>query len=209
MPDNDEPIWLAWAKKLNAIAQAGLAYSTDRFDRERFHQIQDLSVEIVNRYTEVEETKIRDLFTGEKGYPTPKIDVRAAVFREERILLVRESSDGLWTLPGGWADIDTSLAEAVKREAWEEAGAKVAPRRIIAVLDRRLHNKPPMPFGIYKIFVECHLLTMTFQENPETLEAGWFPLDALPPLSTRRNTREQIEMCFRAGQEETHEAIFD
>jgi ADP-ribose pyrophosphatase YjhB (NUDIX family) len=205
----DEPLWLRWAQRLNSIAQAGLTYSQDRFDRERFQQIQDLSVEIINHYTEVDPAKIRDLFANEQGYLTPKIDVRAAIFHEDRILLAKQSTDGLWTLPGGWADIDTSLTEAVKKEAREETGAEVVPTRIIAVLDRRYHNTPPLPYGVYKIFVECKLLGMQFKDNPETSQAGWFTLDSLPPLSTGRNTPEQIEMCFRARRNETHEAIFD
>jgi ADP-ribose pyrophosphatase YjhB (NUDIX family) len=206
---NEEPMWLLWAKKLASIAQSGLTYSENRYDLERYHQVQNLSIEILSRYTEVDTKKIRDLFANENGYLTPKIDVRAAIFRDETLLLVREKIDGLWALPGGWADIDTSLRQTLEKESQEEAGADIRPRRIIAVLDRRNHNQPPFPYGVYKIFVECDYISGKFEDNIETDEIGWYTPENLPPLSTGRNTREQIEMCFTARQKKFHETIFD
>ncbi|MBU5438715.1 NUDIX hydrolase [Tissierella sp. MSJ-40] len=206
---NIEPKWLEWAKKLQAIAQAGLTYSKNEYDLERFEEIRDISIEILNNYTGVENEKIRQLFANEEGYPTPKIDVRAAIFNNEEILLVKEKLDGLWSLPGGWADIDISLRENLIKEAEEEAGVKIEPKRVIAILDRKKHNIPPMPYGIYKIFVECDLVGGKFQENIETSEAKFFSIENLPPLSTERNTKEQIEMCFSTKAKEFHEAIFD
>jgi ADP-ribose pyrophosphatase YjhB (NUDIX family) len=202
-------MWLVWAKKLHTIAQAGLTYCENDYDLDRYRQIQDLSVDILHRYTETDHGKIRDLFLNEKGYATPKIDVRAAIFRGTSILLIREKVDGLWSLPGGWADIDKSLRQNLKREAKEEAGVDIEPRRIIAVLDRRNHNDPPLPFGIYKIFVECDYITGEFQDNVETYESGWFTVDDLPPLSAGRNTTDQIEMCFSVRKKKIHEALFD
>ena len=135
--------------------------------------------------------------------------MRAAIFRGTSILLIREKVDGLWSLPGGWADIDKSLRQNLKGEAKEEAGVDIEPRRIIAVLDRRIHNDPPLPFGIYKIFVECDYISGEFQDNVETYESGWFTVDDLPPLSAGRNTTDQIEMCFSVRKKKSHEALFD
>lgn len=204
-----EPKWLEYAKKLQAIAQAGLAYSKDIYDIERFQQIREISLEIFHEYTGIDQEIIRDLFAKETGYPTPKIDVRAAVFKENKILLVKERADNLWALPGGWADIDTSLRESLLKEAKEEAGIDINPKRIIAIFDTRKHNLPPAPSGIYKIIVECEYLGGEFQNNIETLECGFFSLDHLPPLSIGRNTYKQIELCFEVHNKEFHEAIFD
>lgn len=205
----NEPIWLIWAKKLTSIAQAGLTYSEDRYDLERYQQIQNIGIDILQHYTEIDQTKIRDLFANETGYLTPKVDVRAAIFKDDEILLIREKVDGLWALPGGWADIDTSLKETVIKESKEEAGVEIMPKRVIAVLDRRKHNKPPLPYGVYKIFVECEYISGSFQENTETSESNFFTLENLPPLSLGRNTKKQIEMCIAARKKESHEAIFD
>jgi ADP-ribose pyrophosphatase YjhB (NUDIX family) len=205
----DEPQWLSWAKKLHSIAQAGLTYCDNGYDLDRYRQIQDLSVDILNRYTGIDHGRIRDLFLNDTGYVTPKIDVRAAVFREGDILLIREKVDDMWSLPGGWADIDKSLRQNLIKEAKEEAGVDIEPRRIIAVLDRRNHNEPPLPFGIYKFFVECDYIAGEFKANVETYESGWFTLDNLPPLSIGRNTKDQIEMCFSVRKKKTHETLFD
>lgn len=206
---NNEPKWLEWAKKLQTIAQSGLAYCENKYDIERFEEIRSISIDIIHEYTDIDHKKVRDLFGSGIGYQTPKVDVRAVIFKEDKILLVKEMNDGLWAMPGGWADIDTSLREALIKESKEEAGADVEPKRIIAVLDRKKNNPYPFPFGLYKIFVECDYLGGEFANNIETFEADFFSLDKLPPLSLGRNTREQIEMCFEARQKELHEAIFD
>lgn len=203
-----EPRWLKYAKKLQSIAQAGLEYSTDKYDRERFQQIRDISVSILEDYTEIDSEKIKELFTSEEGYQTPKIDVRAAVIKNNKILLVKEKIDGLWSLPGGWADIDLSLSENLIKEAEEEAGAEVVPKRIIAILDRNDQKTPPCPYSIYKIFVECSLEKLAFEDNMETSAAQFFSKNNLPELSEKRNTIQEIEMCFEAAKKENHEAIF-
>nr|WP_307323156.1 NUDIX hydrolase [Evansella vedderi] len=204
-----EPKWLEYAKKLQSIAQAGLAYSKDKFDKERFEQIRDLSIDIIHNYTDIEHEKIRDLFANETGYQTPKIDVRAAIFEGETILLVKEQNDGRWSLPGGWADMDTSLADAIIKESKEEAGLDVLPKRVISIFDYKKHHSKPLPYGILKIFVECEPIKGDFIKNIETSEAKFFELEALPPLSLNRNTKEQIEYCFQVRKKDHHEAAFD
>jgi len=204
-----EPSWLIYAKKLQAIAQAGLAYSKDKYDIERFEEIRDISVDILKNYTDIEHKKIEELFANENGYPTPKVDVRAVIFQDKKILLVKEKIDGFWSLPGGWADVDLSLKENIIKEAREEAGVEIIPKRIISILDRKKHNDPPMPYGIYKIFVQCDFIDMKFEKNIETSSAIFFAEGDLPALSTSRNTEEQIKMCFSAKEKEYHETIFD
>lgn len=204
-----EQKWLTWAKQLQSIAQAGLEYSKDKYDLERFQQIRNLSVEILNEYTGVSNDKIRDLFCNEVGYQTPKVDVRGAVFKDNKILLVKESIDGCWSLPGGWAEVNLSLKENVIKEAKEEAGVTVIPEKLIAVLDRNKNNKPISAYGIYKIFVLCQLVDGAFEKNIETEESGFFSLENLPPLSLGRNNKKQIDMCFKAYTDKNFIPIFD
>lgn len=201
--------WLEWAMRLQAIAQAGLSFGETRYDIDRYQQIRNLSVEIIREYTGLDEKKARDLFASETGYQTPKVDIRAAVFKDDRILMVKEKADGAWSLPGGWADVNTSIKESVIRECLEEAGARVIPKRIIAIHLADRHYDFPYPYSIYKIFVESDLIENHFSENTETLEAGFFSPDSLPPLSTERNTKEQIEMCFEVKKHKLFEPVFD
>lgn len=203
------PKWLEWTKEIQSIAQAGLTYSKDKYDIERFQQLRDLSVRILNQYTDIEHDKLYDLFCGEEGYQTPKVEVRGVVIQDNKILMVKENLDGKWSLPGGWAEVHLSVKENVIKEVKEEAGLDVKPHRLIAVLDRKKHNKPVKALEIYKIFVLCELLGGSFVENIETDDSGFFPLDGLPPLSEERNNYAQIEMCFKANEDEQFQTLFD
>lgn len=201
--------WLEWASRLQSIAQAGLTFGENQYDIDRYHQIRNLSVEIMHEYTEISYEKVRDLFASGTGYQTPKVDIRASVFKDNKILMVREKIDGAWSLPGGWADVNSSVSESAVRECLEEAGARVKPRRIIAIHLAGRHFNFPYPYTVYKVFVECELIENQFVENTETLEAGFFPLDELPSLSMERNTLSQIEMCFEAKKHKIFETVFD
>jgi ADP-ribose pyrophosphatase YjhB (NUDIX family) len=201
--------WLEWASQLQSIAQAGLTFGADTYDRDRYEKIRSIAVEILHEYTDIDHKKVRDLFASETGYQTPKVDIRASVFKDDKILMVKEKVDRAWSLPGGWADVNTSVSESAARECLEEAGAIVRPRRIIAVHLANKHNNPLFLYTIYKIFVECELVESSFKENTETLEAGFFDADNLPELSIERNTAEQIRMCFSAKKHLVFETIFD
>ncbi len=206
----DEPLWLDYARRLQFIAQAGLTYTDDKYDRERFRQIREISAKIMEDYTDMEQEKIEDNFSDEIGYPTPKIDVRAAIFKDGKILLVKEKLDGQWSLPGGWADIEGSLKENIIKESREEAGAEVKPKRIIAIYDRGTKSEETISFyGIYKIFVECDFVEMNFSDNIETSAAEFFQENDLPELSRERNTEREISLCFEARKKDVHEADFD
>jgi ADP-ribose pyrophosphatase YjhB (NUDIX family) len=204
-----EEKWLRWASQLQSIAQAGLTFSADQYDLDRYEKIRDIAVEILHEHTDIEHKKIRELFASETGYQTPKVDIRASVFKNDKILMVKEKVDGVWSLPGGWADVNTSVSESAVRECFEEAGAIVIPKRIIAIHHANKHNNPLFLYTIYKIFVECELVEDSFRENSETLEAGFFDAGNLPELSTDRNTAGQIRMCFEAKKHEVFETIFD
>jgi ADP-ribose pyrophosphatase YjhB (NUDIX family) len=201
--------WLKWAAELQSLAQAGLAFCVNDYDRDRYERIRDLSIDIMHEYTDVDNRKIRELFASETGYQTPKVDVRAVIIENDKILLIKEKVDGKWSLPGGWADVNTSVGESAVKESMEEAGATVRPTRIIAIQLANKHNNHNFPYTIYKIFVECDLIDISFRENTETLESDFFQPDTLPPLSKDRNTVQQIEMCFNAKKCEVFETIFD
>ncbi len=201
--------WLEWATELQSIAQAGLTFGENQYDRDRYQQIRDLSVDILHEYTDMDHNKIRDLFASETGYQTPKVDVRAAVFNEGKILLVNEKIDGKWSLPGGWADVNSTVSESAVRECFEEAGAVVKPKRIVVIHLGNRHNNHNFPFSVYKIFVECELIENRFEANTETLGSDFFSIDKLPELSTERNTLEQIKICFEAKKYDAFETIFD
>ncbi|WP_449619569.1 NUDIX hydrolase [Robertmurraya sp. Marseille-Q9965] len=192
-----EPKWLEWAKQMQSIAQAGLTYSKDIYDIERFEQIRDMSIDILSKYTDMDETIIRDLFANETGYATPKVDVRAVVFRENKILMVRENMDGDWALPGGWGDIGLTPGEVAVKEVKEEAGFEVKATRLLGILDKKCHPHPPSPYHVYKIFIQCEIIGGQAEEGLETSAVGFFAENELPPLSVARNTESQIKWVFR------------
>ena len=188
--------WLAWVRRLQAIAQTGLTFSEDTYDRERYEQIRDIAAEIMADHTGMDAAAIVDLFRGQEGYATPKVDVRGAVFDGERLLLVRERIDGLWTLPGGWADVGDSPSEAVEREIREESGFEAKVSKLVALYDRNKQGHPPMPFHAYKAFFLCDLLGGSAAVSYETTAVGFFARIEIPPLSTGRVTTHQIERMF-------------
>jgi ADP-ribose pyrophosphatase YjhB (NUDIX family) len=205
-----QPKWLLWAKQLQALAQSGIEFTENPYDRERYERIRALSIEILHEYTTIDNTRLVNLFANESGYQTPKIDVRAAIFNEEnKILMIREKLDNKWAMPGGWADIELSVRENIIKESFEEAGAEINPKRIIAILDRNRHVNDDFPYSAYKIFVECDFINGKFTDNIETLEHGFFTMDTLPELSEGRNTKSQIEVCFKARREKMFEPLFD
>lgn len=205
-----DPNWLRWGKELQALAQTGLAYPKDPFDVERYEAVLRLAAEMMAAGSGGEPEEILGLFAREAGHATPKVDVRAAVFRDGSILRVCERVDGFWTLPGGWADINESPGEAVVREVREEAGCEVRPARLLALYDRNKHEHPYFPFHAYKVFFECELLregepTQTI----EVLESAFFSEQRLPPLSTARVTGAQIHRLFELHRQPELPADFD
>lgn len=205
-----EPQWLRWARELQALAQTGSHFATSDYDRERYQRISEIAAEIFAKQGDIEGSKIRSIFAAQSGYATPKVDVRAAVFRDRKILLVQERSDGLWTLPGGWADVNDSPSEAIEKEVVQESGFKVHAQRLLAVFDRAKHpHSPPFPFHIYKMFFLCGIEGGEATPSTETSGVEFFAREALPPLSLSRITTEQIRFCFEAGLETIRPTTFD
>ncbi len=203
-----EDRWLSWAQELQALAQAGLFYTKDIYDAERFQRIREISAEMVAEASGLPLERVTDLFCGESGYQTPKIDTRAAIVEDGRILLVRENN-GQWSLPGGWCDVGLSPAENAVKEVREEAGLTAKVEKVIAVQDRDRHNLPRYAYSITKIFFLCTATGGAFQANSETTESGWFAPDALPPLAGEKTTEEQIHMCFAAALDAHWQTVFD
>lgn len=188
--------WLEWAKEMQAISQAGLEYTKDVYDKERFEQLRELSITIMQEYTGAGNEMIRTLFASETGYQTPKVDVRGVIFQDGKLLLVKEKADGSWALPGGWADVGLSPSEVVVKEVKEEAGYEVRAARLLAVLDKKFHNHPPSAFHVYKMFIQCDITGGSAGVGTETSAVGFFHKDELPPLSEERNTKEQLQRIF-------------
>ncbi len=190
------PKWLEWAQKLQAIAQTGLAYPHHPFDGERYEHVGEIAAEMMAAQSGADLAAISNLFAGEVGHATPKIDVRGVVFLDGHILLVKERADGLWTLPGGWADIGESPSEAAVREVWEESGYHTQATKLLALYDRNKHPHPPFPFHAYKAFFQCALLGGEPTNSIETDGVGFFSQSQLPPLSVSRVTPSQIARLF-------------
>jgi len=204
-----DPRWLIHLRRIQAEAQTGLEYARDAYDLERYARIRDTAVALVADLGAIQPGEVQAVFANDAGYATPKIDVRAAVVRAGRILLVRERADGRWTLPGGWADIDDAPSIAVTREVREEAGLEVRVRKLAALYDRRLHGHPPHRYHIYKVFFLCDAEAGDPVAGEETLEAAFFPADALPPLSTGRVTAGQIARMLEHWRDATLPTDFD
>ncbi|MDO4780672.1 MAG: NUDIX hydrolase [Bacteroides sp.] len=204
-----EPKWLSWAKELQAIAQTGMAYSTNEFDIERFQRVRDISSEIMSEYSNIDVKKVKELFCNEEGFQTPKLDTRAAVFEGNKILLVQEKN-GKWALPGGWVDVDRTIAENAVKELMEEAGIEARVLKLIALQDKKRHNRLAYAYNVTKAFVLCEALGGSFKENLETIGSGFFAIDELPEnLNIGKTTKEQIEMCFEAKDNPQWEVVFD
>jgi ADP-ribose pyrophosphatase YjhB (NUDIX family) len=208
----DEPDWLTWARELQAIAQTGLAFSRDPYDRERYQALRALAATMFAARSDAPVARIAALFAGESGYATPKIDVRAAVFdARERLLMVRETSDGgRWTLPGGWADVNRTAAENAAKEALEESGYTVRVLKLAALWDRTRQRHPAGVFSCAKVFFVCEPTGGAATTSHETSEVGWFAEAELPQdLSLARVLPQQLNRMFAHWRDSALPTDFD
>ena len=197
-------LWREALKRLRAIAQTGQTYTKDPYDRERYEELEAMALSLLAKLLDAPPEVVRSVYLPEQGYPTPKIDVRAGVFRDGRILLVRETADGRWTLPGGWGDEHESPAASIEREVREESGFEVRAERLVALKDRHLHPYTPKRLErIYKLFFLCELIGGEAATSLETDGVDFFPLDDLPPLSLGRTLPDDISLLdeYRAAPE--------
>jgi ADP-ribose pyrophosphatase YjhB (NUDIX family) len=200
--------WINWVRRLQSIAQNGRTYCKNEFDLQRYQQIEDVAVEIGATYSDSELQTIQGMFRQEAGPATPKIDVRAAVLFEDKILLVKERGDG-WTMPGGWVDPGESPSEAAVRETKEESGYDVSAVRLMAIYDRDKQGHPPCPFHVYKVIFLCNLLGGSAKTSLETEAVCFFREDELPALSASRVLLPQIKLAFSFARDLNLPADFD
>ncbi len=201
--------WLSWAIEIQSMAQAGLAYTDNVYDIERYERLRDIAAEMLAEKTGITKDKVKGLFCNETGYQTPKLDTRAAIFQDGKILLVHEAN-GTWSLPGGWCDVLESVKSNTLKEVREETGLEAEAVRIIAVQDRNKHNKPVYAYGVCKVFVLCNVISGKFEKNIETTEIKYFALEEIPNnLAEEKTSRAQIEMCFEAYNNENWQTQFD
>jgi ADP-ribose pyrophosphatase YjhB (NUDIX family) len=203
------PQWLAWARELYSMAQAGLTYSQNEFDLDRYRRLQEISAEIIANQSELEKSAVLASFAMQAGYATPKVDVRSAVVRDGKILLVQEKTDGCWSLPGGWADLNDSPAEVVARETREESGFEVRVDKLIAVFDANRHIQPVEFYRAYKLIFLCSITGGAAQTSFETPAVNFFAPDHLPPLSLLRTNQRILDEVFRHVADPNRPTAFD
>lgn len=208
--DPSQPLpWLNWAREIQALAQTGLHYASNEFDRQRYQRLSEVAAEIIASQSSLEKPDLVKLFQAQRGYATPRVDVRAAVFRDGRLLMVRERMDGGWTLPGGWADVGDVPSEAAEREAWEEAGFRVKARRLVGIYDAN-RTGPLEIFHAYKLIFLCEILGGEASTSLETSEVAFFAPEEIPAaLSGERTKPRQIADAFAAYHNPDCPTVFD
>ena len=196
--EDQRPDWLRWAQKLQSIAQIGLTYAEDPYDRERYEQLREMAVEMASGGSGKGAEAVRVVFASEAGYPTPKIDVRAVVFRVDELLLVRERRSQGWTFPGGWADVGDTPSVAAERETLEESGYQVKAEKVIAFLDKARHEHPPSMDYTYKVLIGCRLEGGEACTSHEVDDVGFFTEEAIAglQLDLDRMTPGQAALAF-------------
>ncbi len=203
------PKWLEWARTIQAISQTGLTYKKNHYDEENFTRLMNLAAEITAWHTQHDAQELADNFMAQPGYATVKVDVRGAILREGKILLVREEADGKWAMPGGWADVGETPSESIAREVWEESGFKVQPVKILAVVDANRLGRPLEFYHAFKVIFLCEIISGEATPSEETTEVGFFPLDELPELSTNRTSLEHIAEIRRHLEDPLRATKFD
>src|SRR5688572_10455578 len=202
------PQWLAWAQEIFSLSQSGLAYSGNEYDKERYKRLQEITAEMIASQSEISKESALDSFSMQAGYITPKVDVRGAVVRDGKILLIQERADGNWAMPGGWADLGNSPASVAEREVWEESGFRVKAEKVLAVIDA--NRIEPMEFyHAYKIIFLCRLLDGEPRTSHETLAVDFFDPDDLPPLSSYRTNEAMLQEVFAHVADPNRPTAFD
>lgn len=199
---------IEWAQRIAAIANTGMYYAKDNYDGDRYRELIDIAAEMLVSVSQSDPAAIRAMLDADDGYITPKVDVRGAVFNDGKVLLVQEAGDRLWSLPGGWADVGDTPAQAVEREIREESGYQARAAKLVAVDDRNRRNRRSI-FAVYKLFFNCDLIGGEAKTSDESLAVDWFPPDKLPPLSRGRVTGAQLKRCFRHWQQPDLPTEFD
>ncbi len=209
MADLDESPWLAWAREIQAISQTGLTYSVTGFDTQRYERLMEIAAEIIHSHTTLPKEVIHDNFRIQPGYATAKVDVRGAIVRDGKILLVQERSDECWCMPGGWADVGEAPAEMVAREVLEESGFIVEVKKVIGVYDANREGRPLEFFHAYKIVFLCEITGGEAQTSDETMGVDFFEFDKLPPFSTNRTNNRHLQDILAHFENPEQPTVFD
>jgi ADP-ribose pyrophosphatase YjhB (NUDIX family) len=205
-----EPLrWLEWAREIQALSQTGLTYSETAYHIQRYRRLMEISAEIVEGHTGFSSQSVLENFLAQAGYATPKVDVRGAVIRDGKVLLVQECADERWAMPGGWADVGDKPSEMVVREVWEESGFEVEPRKVLGVYDANRGGRPLELYHAYKIVFLCEIVGGEARTSDETLAVGFFRFDDLPPLSTERTSERHLAEVLAHLQDDGRPAAFD
>ncbi len=203
------PKWLEWAREIQALAQTGLQYAVDEYQRERYHRLMEIAAEIIGETSNLDYPFLQETFTHQIGYATPRVDVRGAVFQKNRLLLVRERMDGGWTLPGGWADVGDVPSQAAEREVLEEAGYQVKASKVVGVYDANRSGRLEL-FHAYKIVYLCDLLGGEARPSVETSEVAFYGWDEIPAvLSGERTRMRHIQDAFACLNDPNCPTVFD
>ena len=197
-------------KRLKNIADLGLLYVNDEYERERYAELHEISLKLMSQLTDTPLSKMTNFYAPITDYPTPKVDIRALVLNSDnQILLVQERSDGRWALPGGWADIGLSAREVAAKEVLEETGLTVSPTQLLAVFDKKFHPHPPQAYYVYKFVILCQFISGDLRPAHDILDVRYFDINVLPPLSENRILKSQIELVFQKVQTNDLETYFD
>ena len=188
---------LALAQRIQALAHTGLHYGSGAYDLERYAELNQISLQMMALLLDKPIEAIQSLFSIEPAYATPKVDIRAVVLQGDKLLMVKEVSDGKWSLPGGWADVGLSPKEVAEKEVQEETGLEVRAMRLLAVFDKKFHPHPPFMEYTYKLCILCEVLGGQLRGSIETSEVGFFSPLSLPELSLERITPNQIEILLK------------
>jgi ADP-ribose pyrophosphatase YjhB (NUDIX family) len=209
MSQTVSPRWLEWAREIQALSQTGLTYSENDYQTQRYQRLMEIAAEIVESHTNLPKEAVLQDFRVQPGYATPKVDVRGAVIRDDKILLVQERADGRWCMPGGWADVGDLPSEMVAREVWEESGFEVVARKVIGVYDANRSGVPLAFFHAYKIIFLCELVGGQARSSNETLAVEFFDFDDLPPLSAERTSERHLAEVYAHVRDPQRRAAFD
>lgn len=198
-----------WARELRSIAQTGLTYGNDVFDKERYEQMNELSNTMLAHISGMSDRQINSLLPIEQGYATPKIAVRGLVIQDNKVLMVKEIADGLWTLPGGWCDIGLTPSENIEKEIKEETGLHTQATQLLTIFDQTKHRESETMQHIYTIYFLCEIISGELTCSIETEAVEFFPANELPPLSIERMTEEQFKTAYLISEEKNQTAYFD
>ena len=206
--NHQTPRWLAWAQEIFSLSQSGITYSGNPYDIERYKRLQEITAEMIASQSGLSKESVLESFSMQAGYITPKVDVRGAVIRDGKILLIQERADGNWAMPGGWADLGNSPASVAEREVWEESGFRVKTEKVVAVIDAN-RIEPLEFYHAYKIIFLCRLLEGEPRTSHETLAVDFFDPDHLPPLSFYRTNEDMVREVFAHVADPTRPTSFD